>query len=101
MVIAKKRSELKDDIAIVGVSVDVPGARGVDAYWANLREGVESIRRLSEEELLENGETPQNIARKNYVPAAADLATNWGCRCLSTPSEPLPVRLFRPPWTTR
>ena len=73
MVIAKKRSELKDDIAIVGVSVDVPGARGVDAYWANLREGVESIRRLSEEELLENGETPQNIARKNYVPAAADL----------------------------
>ena len=62
-----------EDIAIVGLSVDVPGAQGVDAYWSNLRDGVESIRRLTEEELLENGETPENIARKNYVPAAADL----------------------------
>ena len=62
-----------EDIAIVGLAVDVPGAQGVDAYWANLRDGVESIRRLSEQELLDNGETPENIARKNYVPAAADL----------------------------
>lgn len=62
-----------DDIAIVGMSVDVPGATDVDAYWTNLRDGVESIRRLSEQELRDNGETLQNIARKNYVPATADL----------------------------
>jgi len=62
-----------EDIAIVGMSVNVPGAQGVDAYWANLKGGVESIRRLTEEELLAEGETPQNIARKNYVPAAAPM----------------------------
>ncbi|MGC1494686.1 MAG: beta-ketoacyl synthase N-terminal-like domain-containing protein [Sulfitobacter sp.] len=68
---AKSRSFSGEDIAIVGMSVDVPGAQGTDAYWANLRDGVESIRRLSEAELLEAGETPENIAAKNYVPAAA------------------------------
>ncbi|KIN61603.1 Non-ribosomal peptide synthase [Sulfitobacter noctilucae] len=62
-----------EDIAIVGLSVNVPGAAGVDAYWANLRDGVESIRRLSEEELRAAGETAQNMAAKNYVPAAAPL----------------------------
>lgn len=62
-----------EDIAIVGLSVNVPGAAGVDAYWANLRDGVESIRRLSEQELLDAGESAQAIARKNYVPAAAVL----------------------------
>ncbi|NEK21227.1 SDR family NAD(P)-dependent oxidoreductase [Sulfitobacter sp. JBTF-M27] len=62
-----------DDIAIVGMGVNLPGADGVEAYWANLRDGVESIRRLSEQELLDAGESPENIARKNYVPAAAVL----------------------------
>ncbi len=68
-----KRSDRGEDIAIVGLSVNVPGAAGVDAYWANLRDGVESIRRLSEQELLDAGESPEAIARKNYVPAVADL----------------------------
>ncbi len=71
MITAKSRSFSGEDIAIVGMSVDVPGAQGTDAYWANLRDGVESIRRLSETELLAAGETPENIAAKNYVAAAA------------------------------
>ncbi|MEW9918951.1 beta-ketoacyl synthase N-terminal-like domain-containing protein [Marimonas sp. MJW-29] len=62
-----------DDIAIVGMGINVPGAASVDSYWSNLRDGVESIRRLSEQVLLDNGESPENIARKNYVPAAAVL----------------------------
>ncbi|MCX7566456.1 beta-ketoacyl synthase N-terminal-like domain-containing protein [Sulfitobacter sp. F26169L] len=61
------------DIAIVGMAVNVPGAVNVAAFWDNLRSGVSSIRKLTEEELLAAGETPQNIARKNYVRAAADL----------------------------
>jgi acyl transferase domain-containing protein len=69
----KGRSISGEDIAIVGMAVNVPGAEGVDAYWANLRDGVESIRRLSEQDLLDAGESPENIARKNYVPAAAVL----------------------------
>ncbi len=63
----------EEDIAIVGMAVNVPGARTVEAFWNNLRDGVSSIRKLSEEELLAAGETPENIARKNYVRAAADL----------------------------
>lgn len=63
----------REDIAIVGMAVNVPGADTVTQYWRNLRDGISSIRRLSEEELLAAGETPQNIARKNYVRAAAVL----------------------------
>lgn len=70
---ANNRTFSGDDIAIVGINVDVPGAQGVDAYWANLRDGVESIRRLSEEDLRAAGEAPEAIAQKNYVPAAAVL----------------------------
>ena len=70
---SKNRTLTGEDIAIVGMSVNLPGAAGVDAYWANLRDGAESIRRLSKQELLEAGESPENIARKNYVPAAAVL----------------------------
>ena len=61
------------DIAIVGMAVNVPGAQTVAAFWDNLRAGVSSIRQLTEEELLAAGETPENIARRNYVRAAADL----------------------------
>ncbi|WP_152466850.1 type I polyketide synthase [Sulfitobacter sp. THAF37] len=67
------RNATGEDIAIVGMSVNVPGAAGVDTYWANLRDGVESIRRLSEQELLEAGESPETVARRNYVPVAALL----------------------------
>ena len=62
-----------EDIAIVGMAVNVPGAQNVAAYWDNLRSGVSSIRKLTEAELLAAGETPEKIARKNYVRAAADL----------------------------
>ena len=67
------RTDGSTDIAIVGMSVNVPGADGVDAYWANLRDGVESIRHLTEQQLLDAGEAPETMARKNYVPAAALL----------------------------
>ncbi len=62
-----------DDIAIVGMAVHVPGATSLDAYWANLRDGVSSIRRLDEAALLNAGEAPDRMARSNYVPAAATL----------------------------
>ncbi|MBB4174374.1 acyl transferase domain-containing protein [Sulfitobacter noctilucicola] len=73
MTTSEKHPQRGEDIAIVGLSVNVPGAAGVDAYWANLAQGVESIRRLSEQELLDAGETAQTLAQKNYVPAAALL----------------------------
>jgi acyl transferase domain-containing protein/thioesterase domain-containing protein/acyl carrier protein len=62
-----------NDIAIVGMAVRVPGAGDTDAYWRNLRDGVESIRTYTDEELIANGEQPELLRRKNYVRAAAPL----------------------------
>jgi len=70
---SKRTETTSGDIAIVGMSVRMPGASSVPAFWDNLRSGVESIRTLSEEELLEAGERPELIADPNYVPAAAPL----------------------------
>ena len=67
------RARLDQDIAIVGMSVRMPGAASVPAFWDNLRAGRESIRRLDEDELLAAGERPDLIADPNYVPAAAPL----------------------------
>lgn len=63
----------QSDIAIVGMALRVPGARSVDEFWNNLRNGVESIETRTAEQLLAAGETPDNIRRKNYVPRAALL----------------------------
>ncbi|WP_199286395.1 type I polyketide synthase [Pseudogemmobacter humi] len=61
------------DIAIVGMAAHLPGAADIGAYWQNLKAGVESIRVLTEAELLAAGESPQTLRRPNYVPAAAPL----------------------------
>ncbi|WP_181893130.1 type I polyketide synthase [Falsiruegeria mediterranea] len=61
------------DIAIVGMSVCVPGAASTAEFWRNLRDGVESIQPLSEEALLAAGEDPAVLADPNYVPSAAVL----------------------------
>ncbi|KIC36721.1 type I polyketide synthase [Leisingera sp. ANG-M7] len=61
------------DIAIVGLSVTVPGAASAEAFWQNLRAGIESIEVLDRETLLENGERASVMADPNYVPASARL----------------------------
>lgn len=61
------------DIAIVGMAAHLPGAGDIATYWANLAAGVESIRALTEAELLAAGESPARIRQPNYVPAAAVL----------------------------
>src|SRR5467141_3640977 len=43
------------DIAIVGMSCRFPGARNLDEFWHNLASGIESITRLSDEEIRESG----------------------------------------------
>ena len=39
------------DIAIVGMSCRFPGACNLEEFWKNLAAGVESITRLSDEEI--------------------------------------------------
>ena len=71
--VASSEQYSPSDIAIVGMALRVPGARNVDEFWSNLRNGVESIRDLTEEELLEAGEPSSRMHHPNYVRRAAEL----------------------------
>jgi acyl transferase domain-containing protein/thioesterase domain-containing protein/acyl carrier protein len=55
------------------MALRVPGAGSVGEFWRNLRDGVESIRSLTEAELLAAGESPDKLRDRNYVARAADL----------------------------
>jgi len=56
-------------IAIIGMSGRFPGARNLDEFWQNLRDGVESISSFSEAELLAAGVSAELFQRQDYVKA--------------------------------
>ncbi|UWR84963.1 acyltransferase domain-containing protein [Phaeobacter inhibens] len=66
-------SRYSGDIAIVGMSLCVPGAQSPGVFWQNLRDGVGSIRPVSEDDLLAAGEDPETLSDPNYVAATAAL----------------------------
>ena len=61
------------DIAIVGMAGRFPGARNIDEFWSNLVRGEESIRRLSDEELLRAGVKRRDLDNPEYVKACPVL----------------------------
>src|SRR5438309_5512231 len=61
------------DIAIVGMAGRFPGARNLDEFWHNLAEGVESITRFSDQEILESGVPASYLSNPSYVKAAPIL----------------------------
>ena len=63
----------ENDIAIVGMAAHLPGSSTIEQYWANLRDGVRSIRKLSDEDLAKAGVPEALRARPDYVPHAAIL----------------------------
>jgi acyl transferase domain-containing protein/thioesterase domain-containing protein len=66
------------DIAIIGMAGRFPGCRDVEEFWQNLRDGVECIRRPTDEELLAAGVDPEELRDPNYVKATGDLADVGG-----------------------
>ena len=62
------------EIAIIGISGRFPGADHVDAYWENLKSGVESIQTLDEKELVDEGEETSLLDDPSYVRANAYLS---------------------------
>ncbi|WP_164016685.1 type I polyketide synthase [Pyxidicoccus trucidator] len=60
-------------VAIVGMSVRVPGAEDVDAFWRVLRGGVEAISFFTDEALKSLGVEPAFLANPNFVRAAPVL----------------------------
>ena len=63
----------ENKIAVIGMAGRFPGAKNVGQFWQNLREGVESVRRFSEAELLAAGVDPALMSRPNYVPVNGAL----------------------------
>ncbi|HEY3578901.1 MAG TPA: type I polyketide synthase [Pyrinomonadaceae bacterium] len=61
------------DIAIIGMAGRFPKAPDLDAFWRNLREGVESIEALTDEELLSSGVDAALLKNPNYVKASSSL----------------------------
>ncbi len=70
---AQPAGPTQDDIALVGMSLRFPGADTPEAFWANLRDGVESITFFSDEELRDAGVHQALIDHKDFVPAASFL----------------------------
>jgi acyl transferase domain-containing protein len=57
------------EVAVIGLAGRFPGAADVEAFWENLKNGVESVRFFSEEELLAAGVSAGMIRRPEYVRA--------------------------------
>ncbi|SDY87557.1 SDR family NAD(P)-dependent oxidoreductase [Nitrosomonas sp. Nm33] len=61
------------DIAIIGMACRFPGANEIESFWRNLREGVESITFLSDEELRARGVPAEVLNDPHYIKAVAQL----------------------------
>ncbi len=66
-------SYFDDSVAIVGISCQFPGAKNHHEFWKQLREGKESVRFYSEEELREAGVPEDLIENPDYVPALSTI----------------------------
>ncbi|MEG4005591.1 beta-ketoacyl synthase N-terminal-like domain-containing protein [Microcoleus sp. Pol11C1] len=67
------RFDGKDEIAVVGMAGRFPGAKNVDDFWQNLRDGVESISFFTDEELISTGTDPAVFNDPKYVKAGTVL----------------------------
>jgi len=70
---ARPASFADEGIAIIGMSGRFPEADDVQAFWDNLRQGRDSIRFFTREELLAAGNPAELVDRPDYVPANAIL----------------------------
>lgn len=55
------------DIAIIGLAGRFPGAPTADLFWQNLRDGVESTRPVTAEDLARQGLDPSLLSNPDYV----------------------------------
>ncbi|MCP4264051.1 MAG: SDR family NAD(P)-dependent oxidoreductase [Candidatus Brocadiaceae bacterium] len=62
-----------EGIAIIGMSGRFPGARNIDEFWQNLRNGVDSVTNFSDQELEASGIDPANLRNPSYIKAGAIL----------------------------
>ncbi len=59
------------EIAIIGMNGRFPGAEDITGFWENIKNGVESVRFFTGEELREAGVPEEQAGNSNYVKAAS------------------------------
>ena len=63
----------KPRVAIIGMVIRCPGAKNVDEFWSNLKNGVESISFFTEEELRKAGISDALLRLPTFIRASAPL----------------------------
>ncbi|OQW95593.1 MAG: hypothetical protein BWK79_01925 [Beggiatoa sp. IS2] len=58
-----------EPIAIIGIAGRFPGAKNLDEFWCNLRDGIESISHFSDEEAIAAGTDPELLKNPAFVKA--------------------------------
>lgn len=61
------------DIAIIGMSGRFPGAKNLEEFWHNLKNGVESISFFDDDQIIGSGVSPSVLRHPNYVKAGSVL----------------------------
>ena len=61
------------EVAIIGMAGRFPGAKNLEEFWRNLKNGVESVTFFTPEELRSDGVGAEELADPDYVPAKAVL----------------------------
>jgi iturin family lipopeptide synthetase A len=69
----ENRKETGLEAAVIGMSARLPGAAGIDEFWHNLENGIESITFFTEEELKKAGLTTGLLEDPNYVKAYGEF----------------------------
>jgi len=69
-------SETGLEVAVIGMTVRFPGAKNIEEFWKNIRNGVESIAFFAEEELLAEGIKPDQLHNPDYVKCGGGLLEN-------------------------
>ena len=62
-----------EQIAVIGLAGRFPGAKNIEQFWQNLRNGVDSIFRFTDKELESLGIDPAVLSAPNYVRAKGEL----------------------------
>src|SRR5262245_39900312 len=62
-----------EPIAIIGMQGRFPGAGNIEEFWRNLQNGVESLKRFTEEEVKAAGIDTSWLEVPGYVPAGTVL----------------------------
>jgi acyl transferase domain-containing protein/acyl carrier protein len=62
-----------EGIAIIGMAGRFPGAKNIEAFWQNLRDGVESVSVFTDEDLIAAGINSKVLQESSYVKKGAVL----------------------------